>query len=138
MRQHRKTTAWKKNRKFGDIHGGRMRLKCADGIFNRQHNLQPPTADQERPIYIIENPSRDFYFPATIEEIKEVLSKLPIDHTKHLTHIWLDKIKRSDYLKGTTIQGQFICGSSVYLVKLYAVPTDKKCFWDGQSQAQNN
>lgn len=39
MTQNRKETAWKKNRKFGDLHGGRMRLKCADGIFNRKHNL---------------------------------------------------------------------------------------------------
>lgn len=39
MRQSRKETAWKKNRKFGDVKGGRMRPKLADNIFNRQHNL---------------------------------------------------------------------------------------------------
>ncbi len=126
MVQNRKETAWKKNRKFGDIHGGRMRLKCADGIFKRYHNLLPPTQDEQTPIFIVENPSRDFYFPATIEEIKETLKQLPDNHTKYLTHIWLDKVKKSDYQKGETIQGQFICGSKVFLIKLYAVPKDNR------------
>ncbi|MFZ1703395.1 MAG: hypothetical protein WAT79_03560 [Saprospiraceae bacterium] len=43
-----------------------------------------------------------------------------------MTHIWLDKVKKSEYLKGETLQGQFICGSKVYLIKLYAVPIDNK------------
>ena len=126
MIQNRKETAWKKNRKFGDIHGGRMRLKCTDGIFNRKHNLLPPTEGQEKPIYIIENTSRDFYFPVTIDEIKDTLKKLPKEHTEYITHIWLDKVKKSEYLKGNTWQGQFTCGSKVYLIKLYAISKDNK------------
>ena len=133
MKQNRKETAWKKSRKFGDIHGGRMRLKCADGIFNRTHNLLPPSEGQETPIFIVENTSRDFYFPVTIDEIKETLKKLPKEHTKYLTHIWLDKVKKSEYLKGETLQGQFICGSNIYLIKLYAVPSDNKMLF-GQSK----
>ncbi len=39
MNQNRKETAWKKNRKFTEIHGRRTRLKCADGIFKRHHNI---------------------------------------------------------------------------------------------------
>ena len=126
MTQNRKQTAWKKNRKFGDIHGGRMRLKLADGIFNREHNLLPPTAEQETPIFIIENTSKDFYFPVTVDEIKETIKRLPTEHTKFLTHIWLDKVNKKDYLNGKTNQGEFICGSKVYLIKLYAFPTDNK------------
>lgn len=124
--RNRKVTAWKKNRKFGDIHGGRMRLKCADGIFNRKHNLLPPTFEDELPIFMVENTSKDFYFPVTVDEIKATLKKLPNDHTKYLTHIWLDKVKKSDYLKRNTFQGEFICGSKVYLIKLYAVSIDNK------------
>ena len=126
MIQNRKETAWKKNRKFGDIHGGRTRLKCTDGIFNRLHSLSPPTIGEETPIFIIETTSRDFYFPVTIDEIKDTINKLPIEHTRHLTHIWLDNVKKSDYLKGETIQGQFICGSQVFLIKLYSFPKDDK------------
>ena len=126
MLQNRKETAWKKNRKFGDIHGGRMRLKCADGIFNRKHNLLPPTADQDRPVFMVEKTSRDFYFPVTVDEIKETLKKLPEAHTEDLTHIWLDKVKKSEYLRGETVQGEFIYGSKVYLIKLYAVSKDNK------------
>lgn len=112
----KKHTAWKKNRKLGDIYGGRTFPKLADKIFNRQHNLAAPTSSDETPIYILENPSRDFYFPVTIDEIKLTLTKLPKEHTEHLTHIWLQKIKKADYINGDTFQGCFICGSKVYLV----------------------
>ncbi len=133
MTQNRKQTAWKKNRKFGDIMGGRMRPKLTDNIFSRKHNLQPPTENQEQPIFIVENPSKDFYFPATIEEVKETLKLLPMEHTKFLTHIWLDKVKKKDYLSGDTLLGEFICGSKVYLIKLYAVPVDNKMLF-GQTK----
>ncbi len=45
--QTRKHTAWKKNRKFGDVMGGRQRPKLADNIFNRQHSLTAPDKGQE-------------------------------------------------------------------------------------------
>jgi hypothetical protein len=38
----RKETAWKKNRKFGDVKGGRTFPKITNRIFNRQHSLQKP------------------------------------------------------------------------------------------------
>lgn len=124
--QTRKHTAWKKNRKFGDIWGGRTFPKLADKIFNRQHNLTAPENDEPTPIYIIDNPSRDFYFPVTADEIKTTLDKLPKEHTNHLTHIWLQKIKKADYINGDTFQGSFICGSKVYLIVLHPFPTDNK------------
>jgi len=124
--QIRKHTAWKKNRKFGDVMGGRVRPKLADNIFNRQHNLTAPKNNEETPIYIIDNPSRDFYFPVTIDEIKNTLSKLPIEHIDHLTHIWFQKIKKADYLEGKTFQGCYVCGNGVYLIILHPFPVDNK------------
>ncbi len=38
--RNRKETAWKKNRKFGDVYGGRMAPKIADKIFNRAHRIE--------------------------------------------------------------------------------------------------
>lgn len=124
--QTRKHTAWKKNRKFGDIKGGRMRLKCKDGIFNRMHNLLKPSELDEKPLYIVENPSRDFYFPISVDDIKNTLNKLSKEDTDHLTHIWLRKIKKSEYLKDDAMQGCFIVGSGVYLIILYPFPKDNK------------
>lgn len=126
MRQSRKETAWKKSRKFGDVKGGRMRPKLADNIFNRQHNLEKPTENDETPIFIKDNPSRDFFFPVTIEEIKEFLNKLPKEHTENLTHIWLRKMTKKEYEKEGSIQGCFICGSGVNLIVLYPFPRDLK------------
>ena len=48
-----------------------------------------------------------------IDEIKVVLGRLPVEHTRYLTHIWLMKIKKGDYLIGETMQGMFISGRGV-------------------------
>ena len=124
--QTRKHTAWKKSRKFGDVMGGRGRPKLADNVFNRLHNLTAPKDGEEKPIFIVDNPSRDFYFPMTVQEVQETIGKLPKNHTDHLTHIWFQKIKKSDYLDGKTFQGCFICGGGVYLVVLHPFPCDNK------------
>ena len=124
MRQSRKETAWKKSRKFGDVKGGRKWPKIADNIFNRKHNLSPPSENEESPIFISDNPSRDFYFPISIEEIKEFLNKLPKEHSENLTHIWLRKMSTKEYEKEGSLQGCFICGSGVNLIILYPFPKD--------------
>ena len=41
--QNKKKTAWKKSRTFGDIKGGRMRIKLKDNIVKREHSLLKPT-----------------------------------------------------------------------------------------------
>jgi len=122
MKQRKKETAWKKSRKFGDVKGGRGRPKLADNIFNRQHNFLPPTENEKTPIYIVDNPSRDFYFPITIDEIQIFLKKLPIEHTQKITHIWLRKISKKEYEDEGSYQGCFICGSKVNLIVLYPFP----------------
>ncbi len=38
--QTRKETAWKRNRKLGDVKGGRTQPKITDNIFARVHSLQ--------------------------------------------------------------------------------------------------
>ncbi len=126
MRQNRKETAWKKSRKFGDVKGGRKRPKLADNIFNRQHNLQVPPSDVETPIFIVDNASRNLYFPITIDDIKDFLKKLPEKHTENLTHIWLRKMTSKEYEKEGSCQGCFICGSGVSLIVLYPFPTHLK------------
>lgn len=106
--------------------GGRTHPKLVDKIFNRKHNLHVPSSNEETPIYKIDNPSRDFYFPVTVDDVKNTLSKLPVDHTEHITHIWFQKIKKAEYLAGQTLQGCFICGSGVYLIILHPFPIDNK------------
>lgn len=124
--QNRKQTAWKKNRKLGDVYGGRMRTKLADRIFNRQHNLLPPKEGEAKPKFMFDNPSKDFYFPINVEDIKRVLDNLPEEHTSQLTHVWLRKFRKSEYEKGDIVQGEFICGSKVQLIVLYPFPKDHK------------
>jgi len=98
----------------------------ADNIFKRLHSLLPPSAGQEVPIFMADNPSRDFFFPITVEEIKATLAKLPKDHIEGITHVWLHKRKTRDYGLETSYQAEFICGSGVGLITLYAFPCDLK------------
>jgi hypothetical protein len=122
----KKHTSWKKNRKLGDVYGGRRFPKLTDKIFNQLHSLVPLLPGEETPVFIVDNPSRDFYFPVSVEDIKYVLKLLPVDHTEHLTHIWLQRVKLSDYLKNNTFQGCCICGSGVVLIVLHPFPKDHK------------
>lgn len=122
----RKETAWKKSRKFGDVKGGRTFPKITDRIFNRQHSLQKPNENDELPIFIKDNPSKDFYFPIDETEILERINQLPIEHQKNITHIWLKKVDKQDYENGESLQGMFICGSGVNMIVLSAFPKDLK------------
>ena len=83
----RKETSWKKNRKFGHVKGRRSFPKITDRIFNSQHALQKPNKNDELPIFIKDNPSKDFYFPVNETEILERINQLPVEHRENITHI---------------------------------------------------
>ena len=122
----RKETAWKKSRKFGDVKGGRTFPKIANRIFNRAHSLQKPSKNDVLPIFIKDNPSKDFYFPVNETEILERINQLPLEHRENITHIWLKKVDKEDYQNHDSLQGMFICGSGVNLIVLSAFPKDLK------------
>ena len=73
----KKASAWKKNRKLGVVMGGRTHPKIADRVFNRKHNLTAPAEGTVLPIFITGNPSRDFYFPISTDDVKAALDRLP-------------------------------------------------------------
>ena len=118
--QNKKKTAWKKSRTFGDIKGGRMRIKLKDNIVKREHSLLKPTEFDKCPIYIMENPSRD-YFPITIDHIESVLNQLPEKDVSCITHIWLRKPNSK-----VNCQSYFTTGSGVYAIILYPFPKNNK------------
>lgn len=117
-----KQTAWKKNRRFGDKMGGRMRLKLHDNIFKREHSFNAPSDLDETPIYMVENTSRDYYFPIDTDDIKDVLNKYPSDETEFITHIWLRKHIPHNPKHDTL--ASYIWGSGVYLMCLYPIRKD--------------
>lgn len=118
---NRKQTAWKKNRTFGDIMGGRMRPKLKDNIHKRLHSLQAPSQFEEIPILMADNPSRDYFFPASPEEIRNALQKFPDEKTGLITHIWQRKYNPRD-----NVQGYVVKGSGVYAIVLYPMRKDLK------------
>lgn len=125
MIRKRKETAWKKNRRLGDIKGGRTSPKFSK-ILQRYHNLEPPLEGDEPPIFFEDNPSRNFFHPVGIQELKIALDKLPKEVVSRITHVWLKKIKQASYEKGETYQACFIRGDKVSLIILNAFPKDLK------------
>jgi hypothetical protein len=119
---NRKLTAWKKSRKFGDIHGGRTRLRLTDNIFSRSHSLKRPSACEDLPILIEDNPSRDYFFPLSVIEVEQALKALPKRDYSQITHIWLRRFKKSDYENNQIPLAEFICGSGVRVIILYPIP----------------
>ena len=117
----KKHTAWRRNRKFGDVHGGRSHPKIANRIFNRAHSLRPPAAGQATPIVIEDNPSRNYFFPAGAAECIEALKALPAADRDGLTHLWLRRPSGVDRRGGLPI-AEFICGSGVRVIILYPWP----------------
>ena len=120
--QSRKETAWKKNRKFGDVKGGRKRPRIADGIFARAHSLQRPHEAAELPIFVCDNPSRDFAFPIGEGEIRWELKHLPRKDWKKITRFWFRRLKKSEYEANELPLAEYARGSGVQFVILYAFP----------------
>ena len=123
---HKKETAWKKNRQLGDIYGGRKWRKFEDRIFSRFHTLKAPGLNEKTPILMVDNPSRDFFHPLKIDEVVTALNALPNRDTQDITHIWLPRIKKKDYLAGDELLAAFICGSGVRLIVLNPWPIDRR------------
>ena len=117
-------TPWKKSRKFGDIYGGRKRIKFAENIFSRCHSIKRPNPNDVLPILIVDNPSRDFFFPLSGEEVLEALHELPNKDFDGITHVWLRRPKKSDYVQGKLPYAWFTCGSGVRAIVIFAWPND--------------
>ncbi len=120
--QSRKETAWKKSRKFGDVKGGRMRPKLADNIFARAHSLQRPSPGDELPVFITDNPSRDYFFPVGPAEIQKELAQLPQKDWSNITHIWFRRFKKAEYEANELPLAEFSYGSGVQLITIYPWP----------------
>ncbi len=117
-------TPWKKSRKFGDIYGGRERLKCSDNIFQRLHSIKRPNSNDVLPILIEDNPSRDFFFPLSGQETLETLRGLPKRDYEEITHVWLRRLKKTDYTERKLPFAWFCCGSGVRAIVLFPWPND--------------
>ncbi|NOQ73479.1 MAG: hypothetical protein GQ574_15850 [Crocinitomix sp.] len=122
----RKETAWKKSRKFGDIMGGRKYNKWLNSTFDRFHNLEPLLEYDDTPVFIVDNPSRDFFFPVTKEDIQEQLKNLPDYQIKWLSYIWLKKQSQKEFDNENSLQGCYIWGGGIQLITLYSFPNDLK------------
>lgn len=118
MNRSRKETAWRKNRRFGEVHGGRDSPKLTDNIFRILHSIERPGPNDELPIVFQDNPSRDYFWPISAAEAREAVLALPKRHHRGITHLWLrrpsERAKRDDLPFAT-----FICGSGVRLITLY-------------------
>jgi len=71
---------------------------------------------------MVDNPSRDFFFPLDEEEIRHELSHVPTRDWKDITHIWLRRVRKRDYEQREVPFAEFVCGSGVRMIVLYPWP----------------
>jgi hypothetical protein len=121
---NRKYTAWKKNRRLGDVAGGRRTPKFEDHIIRREHSLKLPARGQETPILIEESPSRDFFFPVCSEDVLAYIRSLPTQDVSGITHIWLRCRKSRESLVAHRPLAEYVWGSGVRAIVLYPWPRD--------------
>ena len=121
----RKLTAWRKNRKLGDVAGGRKWPKVEDQIVRRENSLKPPVPGQALPILIEDNPSRDYFFPVTIEEARDHLQTFPQEDVSGITHLWLRRINTRAYRVAGRPLAEYIWGSGVRAIILYPWSRDR-------------
>lgn len=127
----RKQTAWRKNRKLGEVQGGRKRVKLEDNIFQRRHPLQRPAPNAELPILIEENPSKGFVFPVSGQEVLAHLRQFPRGVVDGITHVWLRRVRKKEFDTCELPLAEFICGSGVRVIVLYPWAKDLTlCFGD--------
>ena len=112
--------------------------KLEDNIFQRYHSLDKPSDDQHLPIYIKDNPSRDFFHPINAADIEQQLKVMPSENSDRLTHIWLRKVKKTDYYAAKGFQACFINGGGVNLIVLKAFPMDLKMRFGKNRPIQKN
>lgn len=121
----RKLTAWRKNRNLGDVAGGRKWPKFEDQIVRREHSLKPPAPGEKLPILIAENPSRDYFFPITIDEARDYLRTFPDEDVDGLTHFWLRRISSRAYRRAGRPLAEYVWGSGVRAIILYPWSKDR-------------
>lgn len=119
-------TPWKKSRTYGDIYGGRERHRFSDDIVMRAHSLQKPGLNDQLPLLIEDNPSKNFYFPLSIDETIAALKSLPNEDFEGITHVWLRRVPVEEQKRDGKLFGQFISGSGVRLIIMYAWPKSGK------------
>lgn len=127
---NRKQTAWKKNRRLGDVAGGRSWPKLKDGLIRRTHSLKPPAQGRTLPILIEDNPSRAFFFPITGREAIAHLASFPPEDVSGLTHVWLRRLNKSDYATGKLPLAEYVRGSGAAAIVLYPWPKDRLLRFD--------
>jgi hypothetical protein len=105
-----------------------------DNIFARTHSLMRPTQDQLLPIQIQDNPSREFIFPVSAEQLAECLQSLPVKHREGITHIWLRR-HPSRVRQANAPLAEFVCGSGIRAIVMYPWRADGK-FYVGRDKPQ--
>ena len=122
MKNKTGSSPWKKSRKYGDIYGGREKIRLNDNLFNRLHSLKRPNPNEKLPILIEDNPSRDFFFPISANEAEIAIKALPNEAYKGITHIWLRRFKKSEFESNKLNLAEIIWGSGVSVIIIYPFP----------------
>ncbi len=126
----------RRSKKIGLTQGGRV----TDGVAEEKHSRKfdeqnvwwalSNLPEEQGLVFIIENPSRDYYHPCTEEEIRRTLKLLPRRDSKHLKAVVFKRPSADDVSRGVEARRRYSC------VLLNAFPVSNKICWGEKPPSQ--
>jgi hypothetical protein len=119
----------RRNRKIGQTQGGRVSSGRANEKWSRffGHVIWNQLSEESQPgqasRVFVENPSRNFFHPCAPEEYLATLSRLPLEDTRYLKAIVLERPSIKDQRLGVEGRRRFSC------VIINAFPHDMRMEW---------
>lgn len=123
MNQRRKETAWKKNRKLGQVKGGRVQVK-RNSVIRLLHELTAPEEDEDLPILLQDRPPSAHYWPLGVDELASALKGLPEEDVEGITHLWL-RTPSSKMERHGVPRCSLTTGRGVRVIMLHPWPVDR-------------
>lgn len=99
---------------------------ASNNIFKFSHLFERPNDDEVLPLFIEENPSKNYYFPIERSDVERVLEKLQKEDFNELTHVWF---KREAVNDGFPWLGRVILTGSVRVIVLHPWPVSGRLLW---------
>jgi len=125
----------RRNKNIGKTQGGRVK----DGVAAEKQSRWFPQslwrqlseAPRKGLVVVTENPSRDYYYPCSAEEVRAVIARLPSEYSQHLRAVIFRRISRRDQARGTEAYRRMRC------IVLNAFPVSNEIDWGKSPPAES-
>lgn len=84
--------------------------------------LKKPGSRDSKPIFLEDEVPRDFFFPASLDDIREAVATLAKADATTITHVYLRRAKSSEFRSGRIPFAEYVRADGICLIALYPWP----------------